>query len=222
VHAQRGTAPEAQIYSLKVFPDGHVSDLVEAVEWCIIHRMDVISMSLGSQAFSLVLANALRDAHERGITAIAAAGNDRTYVAYPAALPTVIAVGAIGRFGSFPDDSAHRLRIGSAMDWTGKLFAASFSNLGPEVGLCAPGVAVLSTVPTGFAAWDGTSMACPLVSGLAALILEAYPGLRTGDSSQPEYVRSVLQASCSDLGMPPFLQGYGLPSAPRALASASR
>ncbi len=217
----RGGAPDAEVYSVKVFPGGHVSDLVEAVEWAIQNRMDVISMSLGSAAPSQVLANALSDAHARGITTIAAAGNEATHVAYPAAFPTVIAVSALGRFGTFPEDSAHRLKVGQFTDWRGELFAASFTNFGPEVAVCAPGVAVMSTVPTGYTAWDGTSMACPMITALTALALEAYPSVRTGDGSQPEMVRSILTGAALDLGLPRTVQGFGLPQAVPALGSAA-
>ena len=218
----RGGAPGAAIYSLKVFPGGYVSDLVEAIEWCVRNRMDIMSMSLGSPVPSQVLAGALYDAYIRGVTCIAAVGNERTRVAYPAGFPTVIGVSALGRFGTFPEDSAHHLKIGSYVDWRGELFAANFTNFGPEVEVCAPGVAMLSTVPTGYASWDGTSFSCPLVSALAALILEAYPLIRTGDTQQPEFVRAILRSAATDLGLPRPIQGYGLPLVPYAFAAAER
>jgi hypothetical protein len=216
----KGAAPEAQIFSVKVMPGGFVSDLVEAIEWCIKEQVDVISLSLSVTDASAVLEGVIRDAYDRGITCIAAVGNDASYVSYPAAFPTVIAVGAIGRFGTFPEDSAHQLRIGRYRDYRGGLFSANFSNFGPEVQVCAPGVAILSTVPTGHAAWDGTSLACPLISGLSALIVQAYPSIRTGDPQQVEAVRSILMKSAVDLGLPPQIQGSGLPLAPNALISA--
>jgi len=215
-----GGAPDASVYSLKIFPGGFLSDLVESVEWCISSKLDIISMSLGVPNPSQVLAGVLRDAYDRGITCVAAAGNESAAVAYPAAIPTVIAVGAIGCFGTFPEDSAHMLKVSRTLDWRGGLFAAKFTNFGPEVAVCAPGVAILSTVPTGYAAWDGTSMACPMISALVALMLEAYPGSRTGDAQQPEFVRAMLAQAAYNLGMPPQIQGHGLPLAPRALASA--
>jgi subtilisin family serine protease len=196
------------------------SDLVEAVEWCIHNQIDVISMSLGSANPSQVLAMALRDAYDRGITSVAAVGNENSNVAYPAAYPTVLGVGALGRFGTFPEDSAHMLKVGNTRDFQGGLFAASFTNFGQEVDVCAPGVAVLSTVPTGYAAWDGTSMACPMVSALVALILEANPAIRTGDPGQPEAVKAMLYKSSVNLGMPPHIQGRGFPLATMALAAA--
>lgn len=216
-----GGAPAAEVYALKVFPGGRLSDLVEAVEWCIRQRIEVINLSLGSPQSSRVLSDVLRDAYERGITCVAAAGNDRTHVAYPAALPTVLAVSALGRFGTFPEDSAHALKIGPQVDWRGQLFAAEFTNFGLEVDVCAPGVALLSTVPTGYACWDGTSFACPLVSALVALILEASPRRRTGDARQPEFVRALLYHAAIRLGLPPLIEGYGLPLATRALAAAA-
>jgi len=215
-----GGAPNASIYSLKVMPDGYLSDVIEAVEWCIRQQVDVINISLSISEPSRVLAGVLRDAYDRGMTCVASAGNESTAVAYPAAFPTVIAVGAIGRLGTFPEDSAHILKVGSGRDWQGGLFSARFTNFGPQVGVCAPGVAVLSTVPTGYASWDGTSMAAPLVTALAALILEGYPAVRTGDAQQSEMVRSTIYRSAVNLGMPSVVQGYGLPLATRALAGA--
>ncbi len=176
-------------------------------------------MSLGAPAPSQVLASVLQDAYVRGITVVAATGNEATHVAYPAALPGVIAVGAIGRVGTFPADSAHGLKVGHLTDWGGELFAASFTNFGPEVSVCAPGVAVLSTVPSGYAAWDGTSMACPMVTALAALILEAYPAIRTGDAAQPEFLRSIISGAALNLGLPPTVQGFGVPQALTALGA---
>lgn len=216
-----GGAPDAQVFSVKVFPGGFISDLVEAVEWCIAERMDVINMSLGSAEPSQVLETVLLDAYHRGITCVAAAGNESTAVAFPAAYPTVLAVSAIGRFGTFPDNSAHALKVGKAVDAFGQLFAASFTNFGPTVDVCAPGVAMLSTVPTGYAAWDGTSMACPMVAALATLILQAYPTIRTGDAFQPEMVKAIIKAGCLDLRLPPMLQGSGLPQATRILPAAA-
>lgn len=215
-----GGAPEAEVYSVKVFPGGYTSDIVEAVEWCIRNKMDVVNMSLGTTQYSAGLENVLKDAYQRGITVVAATGNNSSSVSYPAAYRTTIAVSAIGRLGTFPEDSDHSRAVTDITDWRGQLFGAQFSNFGPEVEVCAPGVAILSTVPSGYVSWDGTSFATPLVCALVALILEAYPAIRTGDARQPEYVRSILRGASVNLGMPPLLQGYGLPLATRALAAA--
>lgn len=212
-----GGAPAAHVYSVKVFPGGHVSDLVEAVEWSIQNRIDVISMSLGSPNPSSVLEAALVDANARGITVVAAAGNDAGAVSYPAGFRSVIAVSAIGRFRTFPADSGHTLKIGELTDRTGQLFSANFTNYGEQVTVCAPGVAVLSTVPSGYVCWDGTSMACPMVSALAALVLEAHPWIRTGNARQPDYVQRIITSSAVNLGLPRAVQGAGLPRATASL-----
>lgn len=215
-----GMAPEAEIYSLKVFPGGRFSDLIEAINWCIDNYMDVISMSLGSKRHSVLIENVITEANERGITCIAAAGNHGGEVSYPAKYENVIAVAAIGKLGTFPKDSAHTLKIGSLFSYDGEIFFANFSNFGPQIDVCAPGVAILSSVPSGYASWDGTSMACPIISGIAALILEAYPEIRTGDAWQPYYVREALTGSATDIGLPVEMQGAGLPSVAVALAEA--
>ena len=187
-----GIASDAEIYSLKVFPGGQVSYLVAAVEWCIQNRMDVICMSLGTPSGPRVLENVLQDAYERGITCVAAAGNESTHIAFPAAFPTVISVGAVGRFGTFPEESGHSRQISRFVDSKGKLFAGSFCNFGDEMDVMAPGVAILSTVPTGYAAWDGTSAACAVVAGFVAQILEGYPDIRTCDCNQSKNVQQIL------------------------------
>jgi subtilisin family serine protease len=214
----RGIAPGAEIFSVKVFPGGYTSDLIEAVDWCRENRMDLVNLSLGGRDWSLALDHAIRLASAAGVTLVAAAGNDGSTVAFPAAHPDVIAVAAIGLVGSFGTDSAHALKIGPYRDWWGGLFSASFSNRGPEVDVCAPGVAVASTVPDGFAAWDGTSMACPMVTGLLAQALHWNPALCTGTRTTVEALRWLVGATPADTGLPPPIQGRGLLTAPRMMS----
>lgn len=215
-----GAAPDAQLYEVKVAPGGNLSDLIESIEWCIANHIDIINISMGVREPSRILGSVVQDAYDRGITLVAAAGNDRGPVAAPANLSTTLAVSAFGRLGTFPEDSGHRLKVTAMRDRRGEIFAAQFNNLGREIGFCAPGIAMLSTVPTGYAAWDGTSAACPLVTALVALILEAYPFARTGNAEQVEFVRNLLVDAAYDLGMPSYVQGVGFPLAPLALAQA--
>jgi subtilisin family serine protease len=216
----RGIAPQAEIFSVKVFPGGFISDLVEAIDWCRERRVDLVNLSLGSRNWSEALAAAITEAVEAGVTLVAATGNDATAVAFPASHPLVLGVGAIGRMASFPRDSAHGGRIGPYRDWHGGLFSATFTNFGAEVDVCAPGVAIPSTVPQGYAAWDGTSMACPIVTALLALALEAVPALRTGTRAQVDALRWIATAGAIDMGMPREIQGHGLVTAPAILAAA--
>ena len=214
----RGIAPEAEIYSVKVFPGGFTSDLVEAIDWCRENGMDLVNLSLGGRDWSVALDHAIQLAAAAGVTIVAAAGNDGQSVSFPAAHPDVIAVGAIGLVGSFGAESAHMLKVGQYRDWFGQLFSTNFSNFGPEVDVCAPGVAVASTVPGGFAAWDGTSMACPMVTGLLAQALHLNPALRTGTRTTIEALRWLVGVTPADTGMPAPVQGAGLLTAPRMMS----
>jgi subtilisin family serine protease len=63
-------------------------------------------------------------------------------------------------------------------------------------------------------------MACPLVAGLAALVLEAYPEVRTGDGLQPYYVRRIIKDTAKDIGLPAEMQGAGLVDTIAALTEA--
>ena len=94
--------------------------------------------------------NQLPNSLMKGGLVVFAAGNDNIQYGPPANYEPCIAVGAISSSGG----------------------RASFSDYGPWVDLCAPGVDIASTVPTNdYAMFGGTSMACPHVSGVAALVL---------------------------------------------------
>jgi subtilisin family serine protease len=86
-----------------------------------------------------------------------------------------LSVSAVGQIGSFPDETFHAQSVMPNPGGAPNIFPAKFSCFGPGVGVCAPGVAIVSCVPGGYAAWDGTSMATPHVTGLAALILAHHP-----------------------------------------------
>lgn len=125
-----GVAPEARILMGRVCGEQGCSNVAvsRGINWGIEEKVDVITMSLGGPLGSLSEKRAVEAADAAGITVIAASGNDGTpRVSYPAAFPTVIAVGAL-------DDKAAR---------------ASFSQYGPELDVMAPGVAVISSVPVG-------------------------------------------------------------------------
>lgn len=125
-----GVAPEAKILAGRVCGDKGCSNIsiAQGINWGIQEKVDVISMSLGGAWSTPAERDAVNKADKAGITVVAASGNSGTpRVSYPAALPTVIAVGAI--------DS--------------KLAKADFSQWGPELAVVAPGVDVISSVPVG-------------------------------------------------------------------------
>lgn len=208
-----GVAPEAELYAVKAFPGGRLSDLLEGLQWCIDNQMDVVNMSLAIGSPSALLALKLAEAAQAGITLVAAAGNGGGAISYPAANDGVLAITAFGSMRAFPADSAHALRIGELRNDASGLFVPNFSSSGPQADFIAPGVAVISSVPGGYAAWDGTSMACAFVSGLAAVALAAHPEIRTGDARQAEFVRQLLAEAATDLSLPAEIQGAGVPQA---------
>ena len=221
----RGFAPDAEIHVCKLFPGGQISQLIQALEYCIEHQIDVVNLSLGGTGPSPALEQQILRAKRAGVACIAAAGNSGGPVQYPAASPHVLAVAAVGKIDEFPRDSYHVETIHPDVDAQG-YFTAKFSCFGPEVDVCAPGVGIVSSVPpNNFAAWDGTSMAAPHVTGLAALMLAHRPDFQgQGSLRSAERVERLFQlirmsarrVSQSD----PTRVGYGLPDALVALGLA--
>ena len=220
----RGFAPAAELHELRIFPGGRVSSLLDAVDYCIDQGMDVVNMSLGAGGVSQIMLQKLAQAREQGVACIVAAGNSGDAVQFPGLSPDVLTVAAIGQEGTFPDSSYH-----ARQPWKGGasdrgLFSAQFSCHGPEVDVCGPGVAIVSSVPdNGFAAWDGTSMATPHIAGLAALVLAHHPDferpeLRLRTAARVDRLFEILKASATPLAFgDPQRSGAGLPDAVRAL-----
>ena len=213
-----GFAPNSELIVLRVFPNASNSKLINALDWCIDNDVDVVNMSLGGKNASQLVRQRIQGCLENGILPVAAAGNNGGKVLFPAAFSEVLAVAAIGRFGTFPDDSTHHRHIGETPVQSGDYFSPQFTCRGPEVNVCAPGVAITSCVPGGgYAAWDGTSMACPHVVGLAGRLLQMRDDIRNMPKTA-ERSQSLLDAiieTCSFIeGIPEIYQGKGMPRLP--------
>jgi subtilisin len=189
-----GVAPEAALYAVKVLSDsgtGYTSDIIQGLDWCAANGIQVVSMSLGGGG-TTSLQSACDNAYAKGVVLVAAAGNSSGPVMYPAAYASVIAV--------------------SATDSTDHL--AYFSDYGPEIAVAAPGVNIYSTYKGGsYAYMSGTSMACPHVSGTAALIWAS-------GATSAQAVRARLTSTADDLGPVGYdtSYGYGLVDAQKAAA----
>jgi subtilisin family serine protease len=173
-------APEADLLVCRVMPGGRHSDLIEALDYCLTHDVDVVCIGVGSYAWSPLVARKLEQARQAGIACVAAAGNTGGAAMFPASLPGVLGVGAMGQLGTYPPDSYHATQVQGIPTPDG-LFPARFSASGPGVDVFAPGVAVPSTSPAGpFVAADGTSIAAAHVTALAALVIAHHPDFRDG------------------------------------------
>lgn len=218
----RGFAPDAEVHVVKVFPRGHFSDIAAALDHCMAQDVDIISLSLGSDGGSDILVQRFAKARSLGIACIVAAGNSGGPVLFPARLPGVLAVSAMGQWGEFPEDSHHASQAMDASRRSGP-FSASFTCFGPEVGVVGPGVAIVSTVPPdGYVAMDGTSMAAPHITGLAALVLAHHPAFRTTHTARNSARVDALFRIIKDSARPMTIgdatrTGAGLPDAVCAL-----
>ena len=214
----RGFAPDAEIHACKLFPGGQVSQLIDALEYCIEHQVDVVNLSLGGAEPSEALEQQILRAKRAGIACIVAAGNSGGPVQYPASSPNVLAVAAIGKLDEFPPDSYHAETLTQNVDANG-YFPARFSCFGPQIAVCGPGVAIASTVPpNNYAAWDGTSMAAPHITGLAALVLAHHPDFqgayRTRGAERVERLFQAIKMSARRVSLGEQYQtGLGLPDA---------
>ncbi len=195
-----GVAPAANLRAVRVLGDngsGYVSDIIQGLEWCVDNGVEIASMSFEG-GYSESLKNACDTAYAAGLLLVAAAGNQYGgAVNYPASYDSVIAVSAIDESDAIAD----------------------FSSVGPEVELAAPGVTIKSTYNYGrYALGSGTSMACPHVAGVAALVWAAG---ELGLTSAAE-VRARLQTTAEDLGTAgrDIYFGYGLVDAAAAAGSA--
>jgi subtilisin family serine protease len=198
----------------KVFPRGDFFALGAAIEQAVLDGVDVINMSLGSKDFSHDIADNIESAKESGIACIVAAGNSSDEVQFPANLTTAIAVSAFGMIGFVPRDSVHANTVHPNYRMADGSFSPKFTCFGASIDFTGPGVGIISCVPGGgFRALDGTSMAAPHLSGLAALYLAHDPALRTAErnSSRVELLVDRLRRASQRLTFGAARVGAGFP-----------
>lgn len=180
-HALIGVAPAAALLSARAFvavdgkpPASNSFVLLKGLDWLAGNGVQIVNMSFAGPSDPLFL-KSLKAAHDKGILAVAAAGNDGPKAApdFPAADPSALGVTAI-------DDADAILPQ---------------ANQGSYVAVAAPGVDVLVLAPDGsYDTSSGTSIAAAHVSGAAALLLEKNPGLK------PDDLIKLLMATALDLG----------------------
>ncbi|UPM43317.1 S8 family peptidase [Halocatena salina] len=171
---------------------GSTSDIADAVEWAADQGADVINLSLGGGGYNQTMKNAVSYATDNGALIVAAAGNSGSQgVSYPAAYSECVAI--------------------SALDSDGSL--ASYSQYGTDIELAAPGTDVLSAwTDDGYNRISGTSMATPVVAGIAGLTLAKW------DLTNSE-LRSHLKNTAVDVDLSSDKQGSGRADAGNAVTT---
>ncbi|MFI6319463.1 S8 family peptidase [Nonomuraea sp. NPDC050556] len=203
-----GAAPNAMIMPVRVLGtvgSGDQATIVKGIKWAADNGAKVINMSLGETGLMSrllkggVLNPAIQYAHDKGAVVVAAAGNEGT--------------------AKQPYKPTTQVLVVGASDQQGK--PADFSNFGADQAVSAPGVRILSTLPTyktpetlkngsGYGMLDGTSMASPYVAGLAALLV--------GQGKSPDETMAAIRRTARNPNKDPRL-GLGIVDAQAAVTS---
>ena len=202
-----GVAPEAKLASAGMLVESaKFSQILAGMEWAIRHQVSVLSMSLGFTSYSEayeVISNRLI---EREIFPCFAIGNDGLgNTKSPANSPNAVGVGAIDWKGDVPSFSS-----GATLSWYNPINGTFDHDIKPD--LCAPGVAVFSSVPPLqgadiYASYDGTSMAAPYVAGVAALLMGALQ--KTGKAISVRSLIDLIYKHAIQFGDPGHNNRYG-------------
>ncbi len=189
-----GVADNVRIMTVRAVPDGdeHDKDIALAIRYAADNGAKVINMSFG-KGFSPEkkwVDDAVKYAESKGVLLVHAAGNSHQNLDSTDNYPSVV----------FEDGqrAPNWITVGASGDPKAGGLTASFSNYGKkEVDVFAPGVRIYSTVPgvNTYQNLQGTSMASPVVAGLAAFILQYYPKL------SPEQVKTVIEKSSQNPGV---------------------
>lgn len=157
-----GIAPSTKLLAVKVLDangEGDTLSISQGIIWAADHGAKIINLSLGSTSSDQILKNSIDYASNKGVILVAAAGNDGSKnICYPAAYDNVLSVGATNESNEL----------------------ASFSNFGDKIDFVAPGVNILSTVPSFYNYYEymsGTSMSTAVASGQLALLVSNNPNL---------------------------------------------
>jgi len=200
-----GIAFNTSIMPVKVLNsngDGTYADIADGIYFAAQNGAHIINMSLGGDSPSITLENALAYAYDQGVTIICASGNDGAdSVSYPAAYDAYcIAVGAT----RYDEAVAYYSNQGASLDLT-----APGGDLNVDQNGDGYGDGVLQQTfgdsPTDWGYWfyQGTSMAAPHVSGVAALLIAA------NVATTPDEIREALQSTAEDKSAPGWDPAYG-------------
>jgi subtilisin family serine protease len=184
-----GIADNVKIMSIRAVPDGdeHDKDVALAIRYAVDNGAKVINMSFG-KGFSPEkhwVDDAVKYAESKGVLLVHAAGNDASNIDTVDNFPNAMMKKDSKRASNW-------ITVGASANPKGGDLVANFSNFGKDqVDVFAPGHQIYSTIPGGttYGNASGTSMASPVVAGVAAFILSRYPQLT------PQQVKEVIEKS---------------------------
>ena len=213
-----GLAPACRLLAYRVCPKtgergrAKSSDIASALERAISDGCHIVNISMGSLEPMPEMPDILEKARNAGIAVFAATGNDgQSLLRYPARYSHTLAVGALGRDGTFPADCPESFQESEIR--RKKEFVAEFSNYGLSTDFIGPGVAVLSAFPGDrYAMMSGTSMATPFTSGMAARLLSGNQNLLNmprGPEKADAIVKMLSQAA-RKVGWSAEYEGFGV------------
>ena len=191
--AQIGICDNVRVMMIRAVPNGdeHDKDIALAIRYAVDNGARVINMSFGKNLSpdKSWVDSAVRYAESKGVLLIHAAGNDNADVDTTDNFPNP-------EFRHSHYTASNWITVGASSDPLAEpgfqSYTASFSNYGKkEVDVFAPGTKIYSTLPGGrnYGNLQGTSMAAPVVTGVAALLLEYYPNLT------PQQVKYCIERS---------------------------
>lgn len=188
-----GIADHVLIMAVRVVPDGDErdKDVANGIRYAVDNGARVINMSFGKgySPQKEAVDEAVRYAMQKDVLIVHGAGNDAKNLDSTSDFPS-------RRYADGRGEAAAWIEVGASGEKNDSTLIASFSNYGRHaVDVFAPGVKIYSTLPDNqYAYFDGTSMAAPVVTGLAALIRSYYPKLTAVE------VKDIILRSVTKIG----------------------
>lgn len=194
---QLGTAGilwQANVMPIKALESdgsGDESMLGQGIRYAVEHNAKIVVLSLGLYKYSPFLRDITQYAEDSGVLLVAASGNDGQDVKYPAAYPTVLAVGGVQSNNNVEPSS----------------------NYGQEIDITAPYRVYTTALGGDYEYTEGTSVSAPQVAAAAALVWAKFPELK------PYEVRNLLKQTAQDVGDSGWDKrtGYGVLRVDKAL-----
>ena len=184
----QGVANNIEIMVIRAVPDGdeYDKDVANAIRYAVDNGAHIINMSFGKSLSpqKFLVDKAIKHAEKKGVLLIHAAGNDGVNIDSTENYPT-------NQYSHTRKVAKNWIEVGASSYGGSENFVGSFSNYGEKrVDIFAPGVDIYSSTPDGkYEYLSGTSMAAPVVSGVAAMLMSYFPKMKA------KHVKKVIMES---------------------------